>query len=198
MYRELSQFGAVSDTELSTTQQIALDDAVARSTYASLAELVRRDALCMSDWAGASDATVIVKEVGGNPDLIVGWFLQAFPGARVLLVNGDPRMIARSVIRDRARRGHPCGVGEVFRKSAEAGWVSGRVDKWAGHPRCHQVRYVELVNYTRDVIREAAGFLGLGVSDSLLQPTVLGRTNNRKDGFGANIRSLRSCLSLVG
>lgn len=112
-----------------------------------------------------------IKEVGGNADKILNWFLTSFPQGRVISIRRDPRFVARAVYRERRRRGVCLDVAGIRHQAREPWLVEAAQVRFSNHPRVFTLSYEKLVQQPAIQMAELTSFLDIPFDQVMTYPT---------------------------
>ncbi len=115
------------------------------------------------------------KEVGTPVESVVATFFEAFPDGYLVHVARDPRMVVRSIIRDRRRRGISLPVRQILLECMQARHMQKFSRLLRDAERVLVVAYEDLVADVEAETHRIADFVGLPWSESWTRPSVCGR-----------------------
>lgn len=114
------------------------------------------------------------KEVGGNTDGILRWWLDNFDNARIVMIFRDPRMIARAIFNDRRRQNRRLSLRHVYYEIMDPRRVLSRQCAYIDHPKVLPIVYEDLIEDTAAVMRRVAEFLAVPSDPRMTVPTIFG------------------------
>lgn len=120
----------------------------------------------------------IIKEVGGNPKIVISSFLDAFPDGSVLQVLRDPRYISSAIFRNRRDSGVRLSPHKLFRETLEAFSVTTEMIRQdiirRSDPSFHTCIYENLTEDPEAFVKKAAGLYSLPITPEPI-PTQFGK-----------------------
>jgi sulfotransferase family protein len=124
------------------------------------------------------------KEVGGDPELIVTHFKSIFPESKCIFIARDPKMVVRSIILKRRRRGVILSMKRIFTECHKAQKIISYYATVEGYSDKILVFYEDLTRDTNQEMKRIARFLqipyeGIFEIPSLFGMSVKVRTSSR-------------------
>jgi hypothetical protein len=123
------------------------------------------------------------KEVGADPQHVIGFWRKLFPEGKVVFLVRDPAFVVRSIIMDRRRKGIRLTFGRILRECREAQNIINSAHEYS-IGREIMVSYEELTANTVAQMQRVAAQLQIPFEPVLCKPTTLGtpmvvRTSSR-------------------
>jgi hypothetical protein len=138
-----------------------------------------------------------IKEVGGNPRIVISSFLDAFPDGSVLQVLRDPRYVSSAIFRNRRDRGIRLSPHKVFRETLEAFSVTAEIIRQdmirRSDPSFHTCIYENLTEDPKAFVRKVRELYSLPITPEAI-PTQFGdnvpvKTASNKKAAGEVFKS---------
>jgi hypothetical protein len=163
------------------------DEAAQGRSKETLATLIKTDATIVFGCSGLKDRPKMwcAKDVGGRTHAITSLWRSLFENAKFVFILRDPRMVTRSVLLDRRRKGRRLSVRKIIRETYDPMRVITAQAKYVHDPAVSMITYEDLVGNTADTMKHIAGVLGITYSKALESPSIFGkpvvvRTSSRK------------------
>lgn len=118
----------------------------------------------------------VVKTVGGQTSKVVNSFLRTYgqSGGAVLMIQRDPRFVARAIISDRKKKGVELSSVQKIRQLRSAWRVLIEQQKFRRNRNVLFVRYSHLVDDVEEQIRRVCDFIGISFEKIYCFPTLFG------------------------
>lgn len=152
-----------------------------QKSFSSLKEILRHDALAIYNNVQKSQAQepkmFAMKEVGGDPRLVVGLFRQHFIDGKVVMIARQPRYVTRSVFKDRRRKGLKLSFMGMLREVIDPiRVVHHQAEIAQGDSSVCPVLYEELVANPKKQIERIVAYLGISQNEIFERPTIFGQS----------------------
>jgi len=115
----------------------------------------------------------VLKEVGGDTDLVIQKFLNAFPNGKVISIMRDPKWVSRAVFRDRRRRNVSMTPREWIHQITAPISVSKKQANIC-HPQIFTVHYDQIINNPDGTLKKIFTFCEMPFSEINLYPSIFG------------------------
>jgi len=144
----------------------------------SIRELIQYEANLIYDCLEDKSARLrmfAMKDVGGHTELITGLFRQCFLDGKIVMIARQPQFVARSVFRNRRRRGVRLSFVDKMRQAFDPERIIDRQYRIIESDRSvHLLFYEDLVSETEQVMKGVSAYLGLEYDEVFSRPTIFG------------------------